>query len=118
MNKIDNKQQLEKAIDKLPYSLGNKATEMLKAYVDDDKEKYIALASQFDKENAETAQEVRRLQYGLQCSQEFAALLIPYVQPWLAPKLPQKTDENPNLVAEKVVGNQKVASASKSKCKS
>lgn len=117
MNKIDNKQQLEKAIDKLPYSLGNKATEMLKAYVDDDKEKYIALASQFDKENAETAQEVRRLQYGLQCSQEFAALLIPYVQPWLAQK-PQKTDENPNLAAEKVVGNQKVGSAnSKSKAK-
>ncbi|MBO7524722.1 MAG: hypothetical protein J6T79_04365 [Verrucomicrobia bacterium] len=116
-NKIDNKEQIEKAINKLPYSLGKLASEMLDAYLADDREKYIALANQFDSENAEKAAEDAEIQRALKHAKEFASLIIPYIQSWLAPKLPQKTDD-PNLVAEKVVGNQKVSSASaKSKAK-
>jgi len=120
MNKIDNKEQIEKAIGKLPYSLGKLASEMLDAYLADDKERYIALANQFDGQNAEKAQDIAALQNEIKRSREFAGLLIPYVQPWLAQK-PLEADktDNPNLVAQKTVGNQKVGSASsKSKCKS
>ena len=117
-NKIDNREQIEKAINKLPYQLGKLASEMLAAYLADDREKYIALANKFDGENAEKAAEDAEIQRALKHAKEFACLIIPYIQVWLAPKLPQKTDENPNLVAEKVVGNQKVGSASsKSKAK-
>lgn len=118
-NKIDNREQIEKAINKLPFQLGKLASEMLDAYLADDREKYIALANQFDSENAEKAAEDAEIQRALKHAKEFAGLIIPYIlQVWHAPKLPQKTDENPNLVAEKVVGNQKVGSASsKSKAK-
>ena len=123
-NKVDNREQIEKAIGKLPYSLGKLTSEMLDAYLADDKEKYIALANQFDRENAEKAQEDAEIQRELKHAKEFASLIIPYIQSWLAQK-PQgavsktgEEDKNPHLTAQKTVGNSKVASASaKSKAK-
>lgn len=118
MNKFNNKEQIEKAINKLPYSLGCKAKQMVAAYENDKRDEYISLANQFDSENAEKSQDIAEWQRVLKHSKEFASLIIPYIQVWLAKKPQEKTDKNPNLVAEKVVGNQKVASASsKSKAK-
>ena len=100
-------------INALPEVVQELATDMIESCRAKDANKYAEAANTYDIIH-------NRKQFDCQVMQSFARLILSKAveagfiqqQPQPTPQKPQATETAPNLTAEKVVGNQKVGSAS------